>query len=154
LIHTKLCCLLLIETRFDVKSQFECRVTYECNHIFRNSTKHHRRYFEKQISYIKKCSKLIHEISWALDESHDFHDSWIKWSWNFKVSWYTIKNIATACGISWFVNKMIKVSSNFMDKVLKLIKLDEYHFPTYFTSFFMHLQFKFDLYRKNSLSDT
>jgi hypothetical protein len=44
-----------------------------------------------------------------------------------------LKNIATTCGISWFVNKMFKVSPNFMDKVLKLIKLDEYHFSTYFT---------------------
>jgi hypothetical protein len=62
LIQTNLCYLLLVETRFDDKTQFECRVTYKFNHIFRNSTKLHRRYFEKQISYMKKCSNLIHEL--------------------------------------------------------------------------------------------
>jgi hypothetical protein len=49
LIQTQLCCLLVIETRFDVKTQFECRVTYKFNHIFYNSTKLHHRCFDKQV---------------------------------------------------------------------------------------------------------
>jgi hypothetical protein len=49
LIQTKLCCLLLIEIRFDVKTQFECRVTYKFNHIIHNSTKLIHRCFEKQV---------------------------------------------------------------------------------------------------------
>jgi hypothetical protein len=74
LIQTKLCCLLLIETRFDVKTQFECRVTYKFNHIFRNSTKLHRRCFEKQVSYMKKCSKLIQNFQ--ITFSYDIMRCW------------------------------------------------------------------------------
>jgi hypothetical protein len=33
-----------------------------------------------------------------------------------------LKNITAACGFSWFANKMFKVSSNFIDKVLKMIQ--------------------------------
>jgi hypothetical protein len=40
-----------------------------------------------------------------------------------------------------------------MDKVLKMIKLHEYHFPQTLLHYFMHLQFKVDVYVKNSLSD-
>jgi hypothetical protein len=39
-----------------------------------------------------------------------------------------LKNIATAYGFSWFANKMFKISSNFMDKVLKMIQLHENDF--------------------------
>jgi hypothetical protein len=45
-----------------------------------------------------------------------------------------LKNVATARGFSWFANKMLKISSNFMDKVLKLIQLHEYDFSTNFTT--------------------
>jgi hypothetical protein len=31
---------LFIETRFEVKTQFECHFTYKPNYIFRNSMKH------------------------------------------------------------------------------------------------------------------
>jgi hypothetical protein len=44
-----------------------------------------------------------------------------------------LKNIETACGFSWFANKMFKIPPNFMDKVIKIAKLHEYHFPTNFT---------------------
>jgi hypothetical protein len=29
----KLCCLLLIENKFEVKTQFECQITYKSNHM-------------------------------------------------------------------------------------------------------------------------
>jgi hypothetical protein len=46
LTKVKLCFLLLIEISFEVKTQFEYRVTYKSNHIFRNSTKFHRTCFD------------------------------------------------------------------------------------------------------------
>jgi hypothetical protein len=49
---------------------------------------------------------------------------------------------------------MFKISSNFMDKVLKMIQLHEYHFPQSLLHNFMHLKFKFDIYGKKILSDT
>jgi hypothetical protein len=31
--QTKSCCLLLIENKFEVKTQFECQITYKSNHM-------------------------------------------------------------------------------------------------------------------------
>jgi hypothetical protein len=59
-----------------------------------------------------------------------------------------LKNIATACGFSWFANNMFKISSNFMNKLLKMIQLHEYDFPQTLLHYFMDLQFKFDIYEK------
>jgi hypothetical protein len=53
----KLCCLLSLETRYEVKTQFECHAAYKANHIIRNSMKFLRRCFEKQGSYMKKMFK-------------------------------------------------------------------------------------------------
>jgi hypothetical protein len=50
-----------------------------------------------------------------------------------------LKNIATACGFSWFANNMFKISSNFMSKVLKMIQLHGYDFSTNFTTLFYGL---------------
>jgi hypothetical protein len=69
-------------------------------------------------------SQASHRESWALDKSRDF---------KLCLHFIQFENIATACGFSWFANKMFKISSNFMDKVLKIIQLHEYHFSTNFT---------------------
>jgi hypothetical protein len=58
LIQIRLSCLLLIETSFEVKTQFEFGVACESNHIFRNSMELHERCFNFKSSYVKKCSKL------------------------------------------------------------------------------------------------
>jgi hypothetical protein len=44
LTQIKLCCLLLMETSFEVKTQFEYRIAYKCNPNFR--MKLHRRCFD------------------------------------------------------------------------------------------------------------
>jgi hypothetical protein len=49
-----------------------------------------------------------------------------------------LKNIGTTCGFSWFVNKMFKILSNFMDKVLKMIQLHEYQISTNFTPLLLY----------------
>jgi hypothetical protein len=41
-----------------------------------------------------------------------------------------------------------------MDKVLKIIQSQEYHFPQILLHYSMYLQFKFDVYGKKILSDT
>jgi hypothetical protein len=55
---------------------------------------------------------------------------------------------------SWSANKLFKISSNLMDKVLKMIKLLECHFPQILLHYFLHFGFKLDMYDKNSLSET
>jgi hypothetical protein len=42
----KICCILLIQKSFEVKTQFECHIAYKSNHIFRNSMKFHWRCFD------------------------------------------------------------------------------------------------------------
>jgi hypothetical protein len=49
---------------------------------------------------------------------------------------------------------MFKISSNFMDKVFKIIQLLEYHFSTNFTQLLYAFAVQIGLYGENSLSDT
>jgi hypothetical protein len=86
--------------------------------------------------------------------------SWeISWFLNFDCILYNLKTLQL------HVDFMIREQNvqNFMDKVLKFIQLHEYHFSTNFAPLLYalavqiwHIQqkFKFDIYGKNSLSDT
>jgi hypothetical protein len=51
-------------------------------------------------------------------------------------------------------DKMFKITTNLMCKVLKRTQLHEYHFSQTLLHYFMHLQFKFDVYDNDSLCDT
>jgi nicotinic acid phosphoribosyltransferase len=50
--------------------------------------------------------------------------------------------------------KIFKILSNFIDKVLKWLNYMDIIFPKSLLHYFMHLQFKFDVYSKKSISDT
>jgi hypothetical protein len=50
---------------FEVKTQFECHITYKSNHVLLNSMKLHRRCFSFYTSYMTKCSKLVQNFTIA-----------------------------------------------------------------------------------------
>jgi hypothetical protein len=70
------------------------------------------------------CSKLI----WFITSSTNLM------IFKLHLHFIQLKNNATACVFSWFANKMFIISSNFIDKVLKIIQLHEYDFSTNFTT--------------------
>ena len=60
-----------------------------------------------------------------------------------------LKNNETARRFPCFTNKMFKLPSNFMSKVLKMTNLHQYHFFTYFTSLFYALPVQIRRIRNN-----
>jgi hypothetical protein len=127
---------MFIETRLEVKTQFECHFIYKSNHIFHNSMKH-----SETSSEILRFLNTIHDnlLKTLYMIYHKLYIGYHKPSTNLMIfqtlfAFYTIKKHCNHMWVFMIHEQNVQNFIYFMDKILKMIQLHEYDFSKKFTT--------------------